>query len=242
MKFLSALKKNLSAFSATSIGILHFFLLALPFGGDFARSEGRKSVILVSGYQSMSSDIAYLDAGGFAVFAQTITLITAISLLLLGSYLLVRYFLPEAGNLPDRFGDFTFRKLCGYGLLGYAGCSLLVLLAVIILSAANVGSNVANNQLVRYGFSIGIGPIFGVLLSGGNIFALWFLTRKGLPAEPDPRFCSVCGAVLERNAAFCSRCGTKVETEPVYACCQCGAASKAGVAFCSQCGGRIIEK
>lgn len=241
MKFLSLLKKNLVAFSAATVGLFHFLLLALPFGGDFARSGGRKNVFLISGYRSMGQDVAYLDAGGLAVFAQIVTLLAAISLLLLGAYLIAKIFLPQSSNLPEGFGGMTFRKLCGYGLVGYAGCCLLVLLTSLIVSIANSGSTTAFDQVVHYGFSMGIGPILAVLLSSGNVFALWFLNQKGLTADHTPNFCAFCGEKLSLGAVYCSACGAKVETEVTYACSHCGLPSDADSAFCSQCGGRIVK-
>ena len=30
----------------------------------------------------------------------------------------------------------------------------------------------------------------------------------------DKKYCSVCGAIIERNALYCSRCGSRVEVKP----------------------------
>ena len=265
MNFMSTLKKNLTAFIAATLGLFHFILLAIPYCGQYVKLGAQSVRDHISGYGAMGEDMTMLDAGGFAVFTQIITLLAAISLLLVGAYLVVRAFLKGKADLPGGFGAFSFEFLCRILLLAYAGASFLTFLACIIVSIANTGSGATFSSYLtyRYGVSIGFGPILGVLLSAGGVVAPLLLKKLGVlketaPAEAAPVNAAPVNAapaapVYEAPAApiytapaapekakFCSNCGTPLEDGALF-CSGCGTKLAPPVYACSQCGAPSAE-
>ena len=225
--FMSVVKKNLKSIVAATMGLLHFAWLALPFFS--VRIIARLSA---NGYRSITG------ANAFATIWMILALVGAISLLLLGGYLVLRGFLNNE-KMPVALGSFSFTKLLNFIHLGYAGSCFLAFIGCCIFS-------------LSYGASLGIGSVVMMLLSSGSVVALFILEKKGVlaseqaaPAAPSVKVvysCSQCGAPSKAGVAFCSQCGGRiVATLPVkYVCSGCGAASDGTVAFCSQCGGRIV--
>lgn len=240
-------KNNLKAIVATFLGAFHFVLMAIPFISVFAKGmEGTESQG-ASGYKCFGAELGLIEAGGFMKFTLILFLIVAIALLLIGTYLLLISILGDKVNLPSSFGPVSAEKLCGWTHLGYAGTSILVLLAVIIVSIANTQSMDFLGYSVKTGITVGFGVIFGVLLAVGSVVGLWFIEKKnvlgttGAVATKSRFVCSQCGAAANKESAFCSKCGGKiveeVPTKPM--CTACGAPAKKGDIFCSKCGGKV---
>lgn len=239
-------KKNFKGIVAAFLGLLHFVLLAFPFIGVFAKGMGMSETKNMSGYDCFGDAMKAIETGGgFMQFALIVFLIVAIAMLLIGLYLLLASFLGNKIKLPtDVIG-----KLCTLIHMGYAGSSLLVLWAAIVVSIANTKTEEFMGITMTAGVSIGFGVIFAVLLAIGSCVAVWIIEKKGLmgisgAGETKSRFaCVQCGEVAKKGSAFCCKCGGQVveiiPTKPM--CTVCGAPAKKGDVYCAKCGGKIEE-
>ena len=238
-------KKNLKAIVAGFLGVFHFILMALPFAGVYAEGMGQSETKNISGYKCLGDAVSGMDAAVLLKIALIVFLLAGIAMLLIGLYLLLDAFMGDKINLPFKLDA----KLRDWIHMGYAGASVLVLLAGIIVSIANKQTESFMGISVSAGVSIGAGTIFGVLLAVGSFVGLWFVEKKGLMDAIDfgalgARFaCAQCGAPAKKGSAFCSKCGGQVVeiaiTKPM--CTACGAPAKKGEAFCSKCGGKVEE-
>jgi len=248
---LEDVKKNLRWIVCAFLGLFHFILLSFPYASAFASYGKEKESMGFSGYAIMGDDFSEADAGFIASFFQTLTLICAVFLLILGAYILVNKFFGEIIkktaniDLPLEFGAFKVKNVCNLTLFIYGVLNILVFLSILIVCMSNSQSAFG----IKVGISPSIGIFFALLLSIGGFFGLRYVEKKipGFTDMPLKKYaCEKCGEPSATGVSFCTKCGGKiVEIIPVpapeYVCEACKAPSKPGVAFCSKCGGKIVE-
>lgn len=212
------IKNNLIYVFSAGLGLLNFILLAIPYvasfvkydlgeyGGKYSNSAG------ISGYKVMS-----LWDGGFggvmSSIIQIFILLLGIALLAYGICGLLKSF-GVFDKFPDKLGKFETKKLGEFGLFGYAGLNVLLLIFLIILCATHTESEAGFGSAgIRMSAGIFITLIFAI----SAVVALKILQKK-FPAS--------------------------ASNEPLitYTCAKCGKKARAKDKFCNACGGEVVKK
>ncbi len=212
------IKNNLTYVFSAGLGLLNFILLAIPYvasfvkydlgeyGGKYSNSAG------ISGYKVMS-----LWDGGFggvmSSIIQIFILLLGIALFAYGVCGLLKVF-GVFEKFPDKLGKFETKKLGEFGLYGFAGLNVLLLIFLIILCATHTESEAGFGSAgIRMSAGIFITLIFAV----GAVVALKVLQKK-FPASGEN------------------------EPQITYTCSKCGKKARAKDKFCNACGGEIVKK
>ena len=250
---LEKLKQNMSYVFCGGLGLLNFILLAIPYissyysydlgewGGKQSSSDG------ISGYKVMD-----LWEGGFSgvmsSLVQLFVLLLGIGLLAWGVLGLLKA-LDILPQFPDKLGGFESKKLGEFGLFGFAGLNVLLLVFLIIFSAANSESYSEYGYSGSAGIRLSAGIFISLILSVGAVVALKVLEKK-FPASESAEtviyVCSKCGKRARAKDKFCNECGGAVEQQVKvnnkYVCTKCGKEATAKDKFCNACGGEIAIK
>lgn len=259
-------KKNLKAIVAIFLGVFHFILLAIPFLSSYTEGadelaelgelfgiEGMNTLKnqSYSGYACLGKTVGEMKVGGFLAFSQIVFLLAAVAFLLIGGYLLTRYFLKDKMGALGNVDSASVDKMYGWIHLTYLLASILTLIAAISVAATNTANSLNSVDILTLPTitTIGFGPILGVLLAVASRIILKILKKKGKLDDIDDTasrtqfVCTQCGAIAKKGSAFCSKCGgqvvEKMPTRPM--CTVCGAPAKKGDVFCSKCGGKVEE-
>ena len=250
---LEKLKQNMSYVFCGGLGLLNFILLAIPYissyysydlgewGGKQSSSDG------ISGYKVMD-----MWEGGFSgvmsSLIQLFVLLLGIGLLAWGVLGLLKA-LDILPQFPDKLGGFESKKLGEFGLFGFAGLNVLLLVFLIIFSAANSESYSEYGYSSSAGIRLSAGIFISLILSVGAVVALKVLEKK-FPASESAEtviyVCSKCGKRARAKDKFCNECGGAVEQQVKvnnkYVCTKCGKEATAKDKFCNACGGEIAIK
>ena len=247
------IKSNLAYVGCAILGLLNFILLAIPYissyysydlgewGGKHSSSDG------ISGYKVMD-----MWEGGFSgvmsSLIQLFVLLLGIGLLAWGVLGLLKA-LDILPQFPDKLGGFESKKLGEFGLFGFAGLNVLLLVFLIIFSAANSESYSEYGYSSSAGIRLSAGIFISLILSVGAVVALKVLEKK-FPASESAEtviyVCSKCGKRARAKDKFCNECGGAVEQQVKvnnkYVCTKCGKEATAKDKFCNACGGEIAIK
>ena len=247
------IKSNLAYVGCAILGLLNFILLAIPYissyysydlgewGGKQSSSDG------ISGYKVMD-----LWEGGFSgvmsSLIQLFVLLLGIGLLAWGVLGLLKA-LDILPQFPDKLGNLESKKLGEFGLFGFAGLNVLLLVFLIIFSATNTESYSEYGMEGSAGIRLSAGIFISLILSVGAVVALKVLEKK-FPASESAEtviyVCSKCEKKARSSDRFCNACGGEIEKKVVvkeeYACEKCGKRATAKEKFCSECGGEIKIK
>ncbi len=230
------------------IGFLNFILLAIPYvsyGVEYKNSymSAYNASEGVSGY-----DVSDLWSFGFGGVMSSITqiVIAVLGLVLLawGVVGLLKAF-GVVSKLPDSLEKLENKKWGWRGLIGLAGLNVLLLVFLIIFTAANSESG----QGYESGFGLSAGIFVAIVFTAGAVVALKLLEKK-FPASENGEtvsyVCVKCGKKAKASEKFCSACGGEVEKKVTYkeeyACVKCGKKATVKDKFCSGCGGEIVKK
>ncbi len=241
------LLSNLSYLLCAGLGLLHFILLAIPYGSAFVSySVGGSYAEGFSGYKVMNTwDFGF--PGVMCSFIQIIILIGAIAMLAYGVLGLLKAF-DIVSVLPDEIGGFSVKKCGDYALFGYAGLNFLLFVFMAILSIANTEAEEIGGGTMKAGIGLGAGLFITLIIAAGGAVAVYFVPKK-FPVDDNAPVvsyvCPQCGKKTKKSVNFCPDCGAeieeKIEIPAVYLCEECGKKVKKGINFCSDCGGRIVE-
>ena len=250
---LEKIKSNLTYVVCAVLGLFNFILLAIPYissyysydlgewGGKQSSSDG------ISGYKVMD-----MWEGGFSgvmsSLIQLFVLLLGIGLLAWGVLGLLKA-LDILPQFPDKLGGFESKKLGEFGLFGFAGLNVLLLVFLIIFSAANSESYSEYGYSSSAGIRLSAGIFISLILSVGAVVALKVLEKK-FPASESAEtviyVCSKCGKRARAKDKFCNECGGAVEQQVKvnnkYVCTKCGKEATAKDKFCNACGGEIAIK
>ena len=250
---LEKMKSNLTYVVCAVLGLFNFILLAIPYissyysydlgewGGKQSSSDG------ISGYKVMD-----MWEGGFSgvmsSLIQLLVLLLGIGLLAWGVLGLLKA-LDILPQFPDKLGNLESKKLGEFGLFGFAGLNVLLLVFLIIFSAANSESYSEYGMEGSAGIRLSAGIFISLILSVGAVVALKVLEKK-FPASESAEtviyVCSKCGKRARAKDKFCNECGGAVEQQVKvnnkYVCTKCGKEATAKDKFCNACGGEIAIK
>ncbi len=248
------IKNNLTYVACAGLGLLNFIFLAIPYiaffqsidlgqwGGVQSDSSG------ISGYKVMD-----LWDGGFSgvmsALIQVFILILGIALLAWGVMGLLKAF-GIFEKFPDKIGKFESKKIGEYGLFGFGGLNVLLLIFLIIFTAVNSETFTGDYGVESAGgFKFSAGIFITLVFIIGFIVALKLLEKKFPANESGQTFtytCAKCGKKAKATDRFCSACGGEIEkklfVKKEYVCLKCGKKAKATDKFCSACGGEVILK
>ena len=247
------IKSNLAYVGCAILGLLNFILLAIPYissyysydlgewGGKQSSSDG------ISGYKVMDLwEVGF--SGVMSSLIQLFVLLLGIGLLAWGVLGLLKA-LDILPQFPDKLGGFESKKLGEFGLFGFAGLNVLLLVFLIIFSAANSESYSEYGYSSSAGIRLSAGIFISLILSVGAVVALKVLEKK-FPASESAEtviyVCSKCGKRARAKDKFCNECGGAVEQQVKvnnkYVCTKCGKEATAKDKFCNACGGEIAIK
>ncbi len=221
------IKNNLTYVFSAGLGLLNFILLAIPYvavfsklnyggyGGSNSHSEG------ISGYNTMNlwkyNSIALeLKNETMPSLLQILIFVLGICLLAYGVCGLLKAF-GVFEKFPDKLGKIETKKLGEFGLYGFAGLNVLLLIFLIVFAATNTYSESEMGISASRGFRMSAGIFITLIFAIGAVVALKILQKK-FPA------------------------GAADEPQVTYTCSKCGKKARAKDKFCNACGGEIIKK
>ncbi len=252
---LEKIKRNLTYVFCAGLGLFNFIFLAFRYVTAYSKTPYSSAKEGVSGYEILKiwgkDEYYFKDAkfgGVMSSMMQLFILLLGIALLIWGVLGLLKAF-GILEQFPDKVGKFESKKLGEYGLFGFAGLNVLLLIFLIVFTVSNTEKMTEYGITIEAGYKFSAGIFITLIFAVGAAVALKVL-EKQLPVsesgESVTYVCTKCGKKAKASHKFCNACGGEVEKKVVVkeenACVKCGKKASAKDRFCSVCGGEIKLK